>query len=104
MNIDWKRKLTSRKFWVAVASAVFIILSEGLGWNIDKDVYWKIVAIAIRYIFGEAYVDGKKIGGLKRPRFFIASPFYSFQSPLSFRNRMHSSAGIAHSIWLFSAL
>ena len=54
---DWKRKLTSRKFWVAVASAAFIILSEGLGFNLDGELYWKIVALAIGYIFGEAAVD-----------------------------------------------
>jgi len=53
----WKQKLTSRKFWVAVASAVFIILSEGLGFNVDPDLYWKLVALALGYIFGEAAVD-----------------------------------------------
>jgi uncharacterized membrane protein len=52
-----KQKLTSRKFWVAVATAIFIILSEGLGWNIDSDLYWKIVTLALGYIFGEATVD-----------------------------------------------
>jgi len=57
VSINWKRKLTSRKFWVAVASAVFIILTEGLGWNVDKDLYWKVVALALGYIFGEAAVD-----------------------------------------------
>ena len=53
----WKQKLTSRKFWVAVASAAFIILSEGLGFNVDPDLYWKIVALALGYIWGEAAVD-----------------------------------------------
>jgi len=57
VSINWKRKLTSRKFWVAVASAVFIVLSEGLGWNVDQDLYWKIVALALGYIFGESAVD-----------------------------------------------
>jgi len=52
-----KQKLTSRKFWVAVASAVFIILSEGLGFNVDSELYWKIVVLALGYIFGEAAVD-----------------------------------------------
>ncbi|AGC67454.1 hypothetical protein Cst_c04320 [Thermoclostridium stercorarium subsp. stercorarium DSM 8532] len=52
-----KQKLTSRKFWVAVASAAFIILSEGLGLNVDSDLYWKIVSLALSYIFGEAAVD-----------------------------------------------
>lgn len=51
------RKLSSRKFWVAVASAAFIILSEGLGFNVDSDLYWKLVALALGYIFGEAAVD-----------------------------------------------
>ncbi len=52
-----KQKLTSRKFWVAVTSAAFIILSEGLGLNVDSDLYWKLVALALGYIFGEAAVD-----------------------------------------------
>ncbi len=52
-----KNKLSSRKFWVAVASASFIVLSEGLGWNVDQDLYWKIVTLALGYIFGEAAVD-----------------------------------------------
>ncbi len=57
MRIDWKQKLTSRKFWVAVASAAFIILSEGLGLNVDSELYWLLVALALGYIFGEAAVD-----------------------------------------------
>ena len=52
-----KQKLTSRKYWVAVTSAAFIILSEGLGFDVDKELYWKIVALALGYIFGEAAVD-----------------------------------------------
>lgn len=56
MNI-LKQKLTSRKFWVAVASAAFIVLSEGLGLNVDSDLYWKIITLALGYIFGETAVD-----------------------------------------------
>jgi len=52
-----KQKLTSRKFWVAVATALFIVLNEGLGFNIDSELYWKLVALALGYIFGEAAVD-----------------------------------------------
>lgn len=59
-----KGKLASRKFWMAVATAVFIILSEGLGWKVDADIYWKIVALAIGYIFGEAAVD---VARMKKP-------------------------------------
>lgn len=57
MKDFWKQKLTSRKLWVAVASAAFIILSEGLGLDVDQDLYWKLVALALGYIFGEAAVD-----------------------------------------------
>ena len=57
MKEFWKQKLTSRKFWVAVASGIFIILSEGLGLNVDSDLYWKIITLALGYIFGEAVVD-----------------------------------------------
>jgi len=52
-----KQKLTSRKFWVAVATAIFIILSEGLGWNIDSDLYWKLITLVLGYIFGETAAD-----------------------------------------------
>ena len=45
---------------MAVASALFILLTEGLGINIDQQVYWVIAAIVLSYIFGEAYVDAKK--------------------------------------------
>lgn len=64
MKEFWKQKLTSRKFWVAMASAAFIILSEGLGFDIDADLYWKIVALALGYIFGESAVD---IARAKKP-------------------------------------
>ena len=37
--------------------AAFIILSEGLGFNVDSELYWKLVALALGYIFGEAAVD-----------------------------------------------
>ena len=57
MKEFWKQKLTSRKFWVAVATALFIVLNEGLGFNIDSELYWKLVALALGYIFGEAAVD-----------------------------------------------
>ena len=57
MKEFWKQKLTSRKFWVAVASAAFIILSEGLGLDVDQDLYWKLITLALGYIFGETAVD-----------------------------------------------
>lgn len=57
MGGNLREKLMSRKFWIAVATAVFIVLSDGLGLNVDKDIYWKLVILAISYIFGESAVD-----------------------------------------------
>ena len=53
-------KLKSRKFWIAVASALFILLTEGLGIDIDQQVYWAVAAIVLSYIFGEAYIDARR--------------------------------------------
>jgi len=55
-----KRKLTSRKFWVAICGALYIIITEGLGIDIDREVYWGVVAIIFAYIFGEAIIDLNK--------------------------------------------
>jgi uncharacterized membrane protein len=52
-----KQKISSRKFWVAVAGAVLIIANEGFGLGIPEDAYWQIVALVLGYVFGEAAVD-----------------------------------------------
>ncbi|MCF6097103.1 hypothetical protein L1766_08925 [Thermovorax subterraneus] len=64
MKENLKEKLMSRKFWIAVATAVFIVLSDGLGLNMDKDIYWKLVILAISYIFGESAVDIARVKAL----------------------------------------
>ena len=53
------KKLKSRKFWVAVASALFIILTDGLDISVPSETYFAVVAMAAVYIFGEAYVDAR---------------------------------------------
>lgn len=60
MKIDWKRKLTSRKFWMAVASFVSMLI-VALGGT--QDVATQIVALimaggtVIAYVFGEGLAD-----------------------------------------------
>ena len=54
-------KLKRRKFWVAIGSALFVGLTEILGVDINPEVYWAIFGLATAYIFGEAYVDSRKI-------------------------------------------
>lgn len=58
--MDWKRKLTSRKFWLAIAVFVLAIFAY---LNMDMDVEkTKALIIAagtvIAYIVGEGFADG----------------------------------------------
>ncbi|MBC7340940.1 MAG: hypothetical protein H5U02_00540 [Clostridia bacterium] len=55
--MDWKVKLKSRKFWMALVSAVLLVANEGLGLNLPEDVIVPFAALVISYILGEAIVD-----------------------------------------------
>lgn len=60
MKIDWIRKLTSRKFWAAIASFVgMMIVFFGYSETIATEVTALIMAGAtvIAYIIGEGLVD-----------------------------------------------
>jgi uncharacterized membrane protein len=63
MKIDWKSKLTSRKFWVAVVGFVTSVL---FAFNVDSGSTEKIVgvitsaSIMIAYIIGEGLVDSNR--------------------------------------------
>lgn len=64
MKIDWKRKLTSRKFWAAIIGFVTPLL---LAFGIAEDVVVQVSGIimsgatAIAYIIGEGLVDSERI-------------------------------------------
>ena len=67
MKIDWKRKLTSRKLWVAVAGFVSgLILAFGGGENVAETVSGCILqgASVVGYVIGEGLADagGKNDG------------------------------------------
>ena len=60
MKIDWKRKLTSRKFWMAVASFVsMLVVAFGGSEAVASQVTALIIAGAtvIAYIIGEGLAD-----------------------------------------------
>ena len=60
MTIDWKRKLTSRKFWMAVASFVsMLVVAFGGSEAVASQVTSLIIAGAtvIAYIIGEGLAD-----------------------------------------------
>lgn len=66
MDTNWKRKLSSRKFWVAVGAWVTSMLNA---YNIGDNVIARVTiivsgigALAV-YILAEAYTDGKHSEG-----------------------------------------
>lgn len=60
--IDWKRKLTSRKFWTAVASFVSMMV-VACGGTQDSGVQVAALIMAgsttISYIIGEGFADAR---------------------------------------------
>ena len=61
MKIDWKRKLTSRKFWVALAGFVAgLIVAFGGDSEVAETVSGCILsgAAVIGYVIGEGLADG----------------------------------------------
>lgn len=60
MDINWKRKLTSRKFWAAVVGFITPIL---LAFGVSDSVTTQITAIitagaaVVAYIIGEGFID-----------------------------------------------
>ena len=64
-KIDWKRKLTSRKFWTAIASFVsMLIVALGGADQVATQVTALIMAGAsvIAYIIGEGLADAGNAG------------------------------------------
>ena len=65
MKIDWKRKLASRKLWVALAGFVagLIVIFGGSQENADK-VSGSILsgAAVVGYVLGEGLADGANKG------------------------------------------
>ena len=63
-NIDWKRKLTSRKFWMALAAFIsgLIIAFKG-GAEVAETVSGCIMSAAsvIAYVLGEGLADAAAI-------------------------------------------
>ena len=63
-GINWKRKLTSRKFWTAVASFVsMMIVATGGAENTATQVTALIMAGAyvVAYIIGEGLTDSANV-------------------------------------------
>ncbi len=65
MKIDWQRKLTSRKLWVALAGFIAgLIVAFGGGEDTAETVSGCILsgAAVIGYVIGEGLADGANKG------------------------------------------
>ena len=63
-NIDWKRKLSSRKLWAATAGiAVGLAMVFGLDESVISNVAGAVVSVAsvVAYIITEGKVDAESI-------------------------------------------
>ncbi|MDO4721455.1 MAG: hypothetical protein Q4A78_12385 [Peptostreptococcaceae bacterium] len=67
MKIDWKRKLSSRKFQAAVVGMLLPVFALS---KMDEMTQKQIIALVtavlslVAYMFAEAYVDGKREEGI----------------------------------------
>jgi uncharacterized membrane protein len=63
MKINWKAKLTSRKFWIAVVGFVTPLL---IAFGVSKDVATQVSGIimsgasCVAYIVGEGLIDASR--------------------------------------------
>jgi len=64
-KIDWKRKLTSRKFWFAIATFVAMLIIYFTGDTEKAEKVSAIImagAVVVAYIVGEGLADNGHIG------------------------------------------
>ncbi len=57
----WTR-LKSRKFLMALANIIFVLLNEFSGAPVCREAYWAVSGGIIAFILSEGYVDGKHAG------------------------------------------
>jgi len=60
---DGERKhwLLSRKFWLAVVTAITLVLQKQIGLDLDPEVITGIIITVVAYIVGESVIDAKAV-------------------------------------------
>ena len=69
MNIDWKRKLTSRKWWISVAVLICgLVQMFGFSEQIVSQISGTIMAVAsvVAYTIGEGLADSTSLIEIKK--------------------------------------
>ena len=65
MKIDWRRKLSSRKFWAAIAGfvgAVAVFCGAGKSVVTEMTAIISAAGVLIAYILGESMIDSSAAG------------------------------------------
>ena len=68
MKIDWKRKFTSRKFWLALASFVSMLIIALGGTESEASQVSALImagATVVAYIIGEGMADAGNAGAVE---------------------------------------
>jgi|GEM_PF-3503736 len=55
-HLDAAQAIHSRTFWVAVATAILVVLTQGLGWHLPTDTLLAAVSALVSYILGGSAV------------------------------------------------
>jgi hypothetical protein len=61
MESERKHWLLSRKFWIAVITALTMILADTLGLELDPETVVAIILPVVAYILGESFIDSKAV-------------------------------------------
>ncbi|WP_041274515.1 hypothetical protein [Desulforamulus reducens] len=59
MQRDLLIRLKSRKFLMALANFLFVVLNEVAGTPVDREAYFAVTGGIIAFIAGESYIDGQ---------------------------------------------
>ena len=59
------QKMKSRKFWMAVVTAVLVVLNDGLDLGIDQDTVLTFAGLVATWILGESAIDATRVKGMK---------------------------------------
>lgn len=65
MSIDWKRKLSSRKFWTALGAlfaAVAVVCGAGESVITEVSAIISAAGVLVAYILGESLTDAASLG------------------------------------------
>jgi len=60
------QRFKSRKFWMAVITAILVVLNDGLDLGIDQDTVLTFAGLVISWIIGESAIDTARARGAKQ--------------------------------------